>query len=219
MKRTLLSLAALIVTASAVQAVDFFVYKITAKLPVLTVAQVGGVDKIVTRTFVTNDLINIALGRPLGTKVNSSTEILAVAGVDELDSVNPPASKLIVFNPSTKKNLATITTVSSLNMKYVSNSPRGSATVATTQPFVESTVNPTVAKFFAGTSLFLAGSGKGPGADPFDFRPPVTGGTTMLNGRVKLLITEKTGGTATVFEGLVVKGSMSGGGAPLLFSE
>jgi hypothetical protein len=227
MKTSLLALAPLFLFVFEAKAIDFYVYKVTAKLPVLrVVSQPNKPDKVVTRTLLTNDIINVALGRPLGSKIDTATEVLSVAGLNEVDSVNPPASKLVIFDPRNKAIKAVITTVSALNLKFVSEFPgralysRGNALGVSTQPFVESTANPTVAKFFAGTSLYVTGTGKGPGVNYMggEFLPPVTGSAT-LSGRVKLLVTEKNATQATLFEGIVVKGTMSGGGKPVAYSE
>jgi len=84
-------------------ATDFFVFPVKVSLPVHMVAG----NSIVKRTFKEKDIVNLALGRPLGTKVDKKTEILAVAGArfpEDLDK-----GRIIVFDPS-QNGLAQITT-------------------------------------------------------------------------------------------------------------
>ena len=58
---------------------DYFVFRARASIPVLEVVSGQAVDKIAKMVLTGNDIVNLALGRSLDTKVNPKTEILAVA--------------------------------------------------------------------------------------------------------------------------------------------
>jgi hypothetical protein len=74
------------------------------------------IDKQESKTLATNDIINLALGNPLGTKV---TTVLMLAVFPEgPGSVPTPKTKLVVYDPApgaVTKILATVATVSTLD--------------------------------------------------------------------------------------------------------
>jgi hypothetical protein len=60
-------------------------------------------DKLVAKTLAGNDLINLALGRKLGSKVDPKTEVLALGvAIEGPGLVANAATRVIVYNPDVK---------------------------------------------------------------------------------------------------------------------
>jgi hypothetical protein len=99
---TLLVGAALLIPSVAPATTTIYVFKASLTLPVVQtiVRPSENTDLVVTRKLGDKDLINLTLGRPLGSKVDSKTEILAWAGTFEPLSSPTPFTRLIVFDPS-----------------------------------------------------------------------------------------------------------------------
>jgi hypothetical protein len=75
-----------------------------------------GKQVIATKTLKTADIVNLALGRPLSTKLDKATETLAFAA----DASTPGAgSTIVVFNPTT--NTITATPFTTSNFILLSN--------------------------------------------------------------------------------------------------
>jgi hypothetical protein len=218
MKIPLLALAALLPAAPAAQAIDFYIYKLTVKLPVMRVVQLNGVDKIETRTLTNKEIVNIALGRELTHKVDAATEVLSAAAIEEANNMGAPASKWVVFNPRTKAIVPTVAQLTDDNLTLVSPA-RGALGFGTFNGTLAEVGDPAIGKFFATSTLYGAGTGSGPNGDPFNFVPKATGKSTMVNGRIKFSFTEKVGGTLQTYEGLVIKGTVTGGGTPALVTQ
>jgi hypothetical protein len=87
-------------------AAEFFVFPIKVTLPVQSVIIGMEVDRVTKTTLKEKDVVNLALGRALRTKVDKKTEVLAVALTPEPPSPSALA-KLVVFNPT----LGSVTTV------------------------------------------------------------------------------------------------------------
>ncbi len=83
----------------AARAADFLVFPAKMSLAIRSVIFGFDVDRLIKTTLKENDVVNLALGRPLGTKVDKNTEVLAVALTTEGPSASPLA-RLIVFDPS-----------------------------------------------------------------------------------------------------------------------
>jgi hypothetical protein len=100
------SIAALAVVAQGLLAVsataaDFFVYPVKVAATVRMVVEDFSMefDSIAQVKLKEKDIVNLALGRPLGSKVDKKTEVLALATPFEGSSMSP-LTKLIVFDPS-----------------------------------------------------------------------------------------------------------------------
>jgi len=75
------------------------VFAVTMNLPAQMVV-VGVQSDTVTQITLNNTaIVNLALGRPINTKLNSKTEVLAAAATFESHS-NAPQSQLIVYDPT-----------------------------------------------------------------------------------------------------------------------
>jgi hypothetical protein len=82
-----------------VRAADFLVFPAKVSLGIRSIIIGFEVDQLVKTTLKEKDIVNLALGRPLGSKVDKNTEVLAVALTTEGPS-NAPLARLIVFDPS-----------------------------------------------------------------------------------------------------------------------
>src|SRR4051794_19044199 len=71
------------------------VFKATITIPVARVVIGTDADAIVTKTLTSNDVINLALGRPLGTKIDAKHEVLAGDITFEDANGGTPLSKLV----------------------------------------------------------------------------------------------------------------------------
>lgn len=203
--------SSLLAPVTAFAANDFFIFKAAVTLPVSTVISQPSAptDLFAARKLTSNDLINLALGRALGTKVDKNTEILAVAfSYHE----NAQLSKLIVFDPSQNgvaQVKATVAHVTSIDLLqgYKSNGEAGyaagTATFDATQP--------------AGPNGFLTSTlhGSGAGGGPFGFGQPEKGsGKAVLTGRLQFNV------NGTLFDGIVLNGKAKASGKVLgVYSE
>lgn len=103
-----LAVAALLLPR-AVHAAEFLVFPVKISLPVRSVIIHFDIDEVVKTTLKEKELVNLALGRPLKSKVDKKTEVLAIALTTEAPSTSPRA-QLIVFNPS-QSGVAAVTAV------------------------------------------------------------------------------------------------------------
>lgn len=88
-----------LVLPRAAHAADYLVFPVKMSLGIRSIIVGFEVDQLVKTTLKESDVVNLALGRPLGTKVDKTTEVLAVALTTEGPSTSPLA-RLIVFDPS-----------------------------------------------------------------------------------------------------------------------
>jgi hypothetical protein len=207
MKHLLIFALALLATVHpAAAATDFFIFKISVSLPVMRV-QAG---KVETKTFAANDIVNLALGRKLGSKVDAKTELLALATTydDPFVTEAPAGSQVVIFNPQTKTITATVMNAPTLNFQagYTNTTVKGAG-------FAEVAINelgdPLMGKLFAST-LKGGASGVHPFTGPIS-KPAGGGVVTGLSGRLKVFFTDKNG--SQTYEGFVIKGMMKTSGA------
>jgi hypothetical protein len=96
-----LALLVPILGATPAGAADFLVYpvKVSATVRMAVIDFSMEFDSIAEVKLKEKDIVNLALGRPLGTKVDKKTEVLALATPFEGSSMSP-LTRLIVFDPS-----------------------------------------------------------------------------------------------------------------------
>lgn len=153
---------------------------------------------IVKRKLKTNDVINLALGRPLTTKPDKKVEILALAG----DASTPGLeSQVVVFNPTTRAIVATIWTLS--NFALLNNPDFSLNYVTADASFVATTLGTPAQDGFLATTIAIAGTGKHGGSGSLSVS------STAMSGPVSF----RAGGTAV--SGLMLKGKFKTGGASL----
>ena len=222
----LLSLVALVLPP-AVHAgpVDLFVWKASIKIAAKSAVfrPDAPTDLIVIRKLKNDDFVNLALGRPLGTKVDKNTEILAGVGTFE-DSSATPLARLVVFDPSQNGLAQVRTTVvrgTSLELQkaYLGAT---SADIGTATAAIQATTlgNPTQNGFLP-TTIFGSGEGSGSHLAPPDFSPlgvKLKAKASIL-GRITFNFTTPSGGQSQ-FDGFIVKGEVKVSGKPIgMFTE
>jgi hypothetical protein len=231
MKTPLLSiLLGIIALAAPAHAVDrFFIFKASAAITVNRL-QLGGPttnDKIVAKTLAGNDLINLTLARPLGTKVDAKKAVLALAVVIEGPGLVPsPKSKLVIYNPDPTvigaAKLTTIATLSNLDfdLATLAKSFTGQGVADVNIPATTTGQDPVNNKFFAAT---LNGS-----AQATVPKPAVAGNIDAftftlrsLSGPLHFLyqLSTKTTDPGFDFDGTVMKGMLKTTGKPITFLD
>lgn len=202
--------ALLVLPAATIHAEQVYCYKATVSLPVLRFATVAGKTKLETKTLKSNDIINIALGNPLGTTVGKM--IVAVRSAEHPDAVGAPVPKLFIYDLDQQTIVKELASISSFSFGYIEPRTRGSGTLFGTVAFADTGMS-SVGKFYAAT-FHLSAAGAGSAADPFNFRPSISASTTTVNGRCKFDFTDAKG-TAGTFEGIIIGGKISASGKPV----
>src|SRR5919197_65749 len=82
------------------EAGQYGVFKVSATVPVTRIVETVTGRKMVTKTLTTNDIINLAQGRPLGTKFDPKREVLAANATFEDEGGPTPRSQLVIYDPS-----------------------------------------------------------------------------------------------------------------------
>jgi hypothetical protein len=206
--------------ASAVD--DYTLFKATVSLTVTKVIPSDFVNNIfsdvaVSKTLSTADVVNLALGRPLGTKVTST---LAVAVfVEGPGNVATPKTKLVVYDGTAQgaqKIAATVATLTGLNYEAttpVKAASKGQGIVGV--QIVETTTgqDPANNKFFSST-LRGAGMGKAVASASAGLLSSLSLTATGLAGPLHVKFTTATK-PVDEFDGIVVKSKFSVSGKPL----
>ncbi len=196
-------------------AADFLVFPVKASLPLQMVVLGMEVDQVAKIKLKENDVVNLALGRALGTKVDKKTEILAIA-VD----FAAPAAKLIVFDPTQTGPAQVTTTVATddARLRLGSDVARGAGAGhddrcrsrrrrSAIPPTTRCTRRPALATGAGKSSAFVP-----PG---LDLKLSVKG---IVAGRMSFTTT--AGGQTTTFAGFVVNGKAKASGKAIgSFSE
>lgn len=185
---------------------DFFVFPVKILLPVRMVEVGTDPDTIVERKLTQKDLVNLALGRALGTKVDKKKEILAVSVPRYASDADD--GTLIVFDPS-QNGLAQITTVvaepTSLDgeIAQLENGRKGAGTI--NGQFRETTLGEPAKYALHQTTGWVSGLGDGKsGKGTFK---------GIVAGRVSFTTTEN--GQTKTFSGYIVNGKASVKGKPI----
>jgi hypothetical protein len=196
-----LSVALVMRSAPAPAVADTFVlFAASVTLPVLfQTTDSHGQQVIATKTLKTADIVNLALGRSLTTKLDKTTETLAFAS----DVTTPGAgSKLVVFNPTTQTIIATVFTTSTFvllsNQDFSKNAAFSDVIVQKTG------VGDPAHNGFQTTALAMAGTGKSAGSFA----------ATSMGGSITIKFTDASNVTRTI-DGLVVKGKLKASGKQL----
>lgn len=113
-----LVLVAALLVPRAGYAADFLAFPIKISLPVHMIIIGFEVDRVVKTTLKEKDLVNLALGRPLKSKVDKKTEVLAVALTTEGPSMSP-AARLVVFNPAQNAVVTVVAQATGLDFESI----------------------------------------------------------------------------------------------------
>ncbi len=196
---------------------DTGVFNVKLMLPVqmVVLGQGPDYDKVVKKTLNNNDVINLALGRPLSSKVNAKTEILAAAVSFESPS-NAPLSQLIVYDPTQNGQAGVVTVVARLQTLEWQNAygPSVNSGFGVASGTFQATTlgNPSQNGFLAST---FSGSGSATGKHLYivgdEKASPVA--TAFIKSHLKFVYTD-TQGTHS-FDGFVVNGTARLSGKPI----
>ncbi len=190
-------------------ATDFAVFAATIKL---SVQMTTDDDLFVTRKLGNNEIINLALGRPLGTKVDKKTEVLASSGT-YADHV--AESKLMVFDPSQNglaQIKAVVAVITALDWEQAYLPSKSQATGFGSASFVATTLGTPAQNGFLASPV--QGSAAGSAThDPFAAGTAKISGKGNLQGRVRFNYTDATG--THLFNGVILKGQGKLSGKPI----
>jgi len=208
---------ALSLTPRSAAAVDLMVYKATLKIVAgMVVSSMIGPDTVVMKKLGNNEIINLALGQPLGTKV--APLILAGVGDFEPRMTNSPVEKVIVLDPSQNGNaqlVATVAVANSLTYQGAEASKAtgfgfGGGTILTT-----TLGNPSQNGFISTTVTGSAtGSGAHLGVVNGNIVFPAISGTGTMSGPIKFNFTDKNNSVVN-FDGIIVKAQGKVSGKPI----
>lgn len=196
-----LMLVALLLSTDRAQAREFLVFTLKVSLPVQYVAN----GKIAKRTFKEADVINLALGRPLGTKIDKKTEILA-----EAQSYDDNDGLVVVFDP-TQNGLAQVTAVlakrasADVEVAFLNKVREGHGTATGT--VLATTLGDPSTNALLPSTIFASGTGT---ATYFEGKASVKG---TIAGRAAFRITEH--GQTTAVDGFIVNGKGKVSSVPL----
>lgn len=204
-------------SAGLAQTHETGVFKATLSLPAqMVVIGLGpDYDKVVRKTLKNNDIINLALGRPLSTKVNTKTEVLAAAVSYESPS-NAPLSQLIIYDPTQNGQAgvrAIVATLQTLEWQNAYGPSLNSGFGVARGTILATTVgNPSENGFLAST---FSGGGSGTGKHLYivgdEKASPVA--SVFIQSHLKFVYTD-TQGTHS-FDGFVVNGTARLSGKPI----
>lgn len=199
----LLALAVLALLLPAADTSDagntFALFKCTVTLPVVhQTTNTQGEQVLATVKLDSADLVNLALGRPLDTKLDKDTEVLAFAS----NQTTPGAgSRLVVLNPGNDTVTATVFLTSDFVLLHNEDFSKNSAFA---HGDIQATVLGTPAENgFGASSLALSGNGKSAGSFS----------STAVTGPVSFVFTDDDG--LHEIEGVVLKGKLKAGGPQL----
>jgi hypothetical protein len=209
---------------SSAQPTDFMVYKVTVKIVAQMDVPGPNFDTLLTEKLGNNDVINLALGRPLGTKIDPGI-ILAGAGNFEPRTTNSPIEKLIVFDPSQNgvaQVVAAVGTATSLT--YQGGAVSGSKSQGSgfgSGTILDTTLGNPAENGFLTTTLNGGGQSSGGhlGVSGGNIVFPSITGVGSASGPLKFNFTDKNG-SVTLFDGIIVKAQGKVSGKPIgSFSE
>lgn len=196
------------------------VFKATVTIPVVRVENAGATQKYVTKTLTSNDLINLAQGRALGSTIDKTKEVLAAdVTFEESGGVTPPESRLVIYDPSVggaggvKVVVGKLTEVKFLTT-YSTGATKGVGIGKTTLE-VTTLGEPTKHGIIEGT---FTGTAKCSGGHIFNKGANVTpAGSAAFSGTCSFRFTTVNAGvpTTTVWDGLVLKGAAKISGKPI----
>jgi len=201
---------------------DYFVFKVSVSLPLTHVIIGQATDKVVTKSLSGNDLVNLSLGRPLGSPVDKAKEVLALGftfagtlGADQRPTM-PPLIKVMIYDTTatgTARKVQEIATITTLD--YQEAFPNGGSTnkglgictgtLLKTPATVPPPGDPSKfeikedANFQGAASVTQPGSGTGGDVESFNLT------ATGVSMRLKITLTDNNGVTAPI-DGYVLKG-------------
>lgn len=194
----LLSAATMLAPLSVQAAAPVYVYKVAVSLPVIRIVNNGTINKLETKTLTANDVVNIALGKKLGTPLG--TMVLAAASPEDFSQ-----AKLIIYDLGTKTITKELVVLSSLDLDTYAPASSERVFGFGTGPLSD-TGPSTTAKFYPAT--LHAGASVSGSSDPIIFNPRLAGGLASVHGRMTFDYTDAKS-QAVHFDGIIVNGKLT----------
>ena len=194
---------------------DVGVFKVKLSLAAQMVVVGQQSDTISRVTLDNNAIVNLALGRPLSTKVDAKKEVLAAAASFESHS-NAPLSQLVVYDTTQNGQAGVVAVVATLQTLNWQNAYEN--TINTGYGYATGTINATTLgnPMLNGfhTSTFVGG-GAGSGKHLFSVGDANASPKATINvsGQAKFVYTDAQG--THNFDGLFVNGAGSLSGKPI----
>lgn len=194
------------------------IWKVTLSLPVSMVV-LGGVDAdvIARKTLTGNDIVNLALGRPLGTKVDAKKEALALdVLLGTPIGAQFPVSRLVIYDTTNaQKDETAIVKVLAENTTLDWQTAYGGKTVDSGFGLTTGILkaNGTAQNGISESTLLAGGTGSYAHTAKTTPSTASAAGALFIEGRLKFAYTD-TKGTHT-FDGFVTAGSGRLSGKPL----
>jgi hypothetical protein len=205
--------------AASAHATDFMVYKVSVKIVAQMDVPGPNFDTLVIKKLGNGDVINLALGRPLGTKIDAGV-LLAGAGDFEPHTTNSPVEKLIVFDPSQNgvaQVVATVGVATSLTYQGGAvSSSKGQGSGFGSGTILDTVLGTPAQNGFLTTTLNGGGQASGGhlGVAGGNIVFPSISGVGSASGPIKFNFTDKLG-TVTNFDGIILKAQGKVSGKPI----
>jgi hypothetical protein len=197
------------------------IWKVSLSLPVSMVvpSTTDAPDVILHKTLTGNDVINLALGRPLGSKVDAKKEVLALdVMVGTPTGAQFPTSQLVIYDTTKTPNDDTaITKVLGQNATLDWQTAFSGKTADTGFGITTGMLNAsgTAQNGLSSSSLYAAGTASCAHTPTTTPAKAAATGALFIEGHLTFVCTD-TKGTHT-FDGIVQAGSIKVTGAPLGF--
>lgn len=221
-----LSLPAQMVVATTTPAPVLFaqtnvIWRVALSLPasMVVVSTTDAPDVILRKTLTGSDVINLALGRPLGTKIDAKKEVLALdVMVGTATGADFPASRLVIYDTTNlAKDETAITKVLGKNTTLDWQSAYNGKSLDTGFGISKGTIDAsgTAQNGISASSLLLAGTASCSHAAKTKAATAGAAGALYIEGHLTFVYTD-TKGTHS-FDGIVRGGSGKVSGVPLGF--
>ena len=194
---------------------DVGVFNVKLSLPAQMVVVGQQSDTISRLTLDNTAIVNLALGRPMGTKLNTKTEVLAAAVSFESHS-NAPLSQLVVYD--TTKNgqagvVAVVATLQTLNWQNAYENTLNAGFGFATGTINATTLGTPAQNGFQASTFQGGGSGSGKHLFSVGDANAAPKATVTVSGQAKFIYTDSKG--THTFDGLFVNGTGGLSGKPI----
>lgn len=194
---------------------DVGVFKVKLTLPAQMVVVGQQSDTISRVTLDNNAIVNLALGRPMGTKVDAKKEILAAAVSFESHS-NAPLSQLVVYDTTQNGQagvVAVVATLQTLNWQNAYEKTINSGFGFATGTIHATTLGSPAQNGFLASPFEGGGTGSGKHLFSVQDKNASPKAAITVSGQAKFVYTDSKGTHA--FDGLFVNGTGSLSGKPI----
>jgi hypothetical protein len=201
--------------ASLAQFHNTGVFKAQVTLTAQMVVTGSSADIIVQKKLGTNDIINLALGRPLGTKVDTNKEVLALEAFFETHGATP-LSQLIIYD-TTQNGIAgivvVVATLDKLDWQNAYEKTVNAGFGVASGTIKATTLGTPASNGFLDSPFWASGSGSGKHLFSVGDANASPKGGAVIGAHLKFVYTDGTG--AHNFDGLVTAGTAKISGKPI----